>query len=48
MHIKELAKRLGPGRVPARADFARIWEEIYHNWDANQWVWAVSFKVVQP
>lgn len=28
----------------AREIFRSLWESIYKSWDANPWVWAVSFK----
>ena len=32
--------------------FAALWDSInakrYHGWDANDWVWALTFKRVQP
>jgi len=34
----------------ARCAFADLWQSINGpgSWDANPWVWAVSFKVIQP
>ncbi|MGR3970231.1 hypothetical protein [Shewanella sp. 1180_01] len=29
-----------------RAAFLRTWEQIYHNVDANPWVWVVEFRVI--
>lgn len=35
----------------ARGDFARIWDSLNakrgHGWDANPWVWALTFKLLQ-
>lgn len=33
-----------------RADFARLWESINgpDSWTANPWVWAISFKRLEP
>ena len=39
------------GGWSARPAFRRLWDEINaargHPWDANDWVWAVSFSVVE-
>jgi hypothetical protein len=39
-----------PGAHIARNAYARIWEEINGaaSWDANPFVWCISFRVVQP
>ncbi|MCU8105170.1 hypothetical protein L5M38_11555 [Shewanella sp. SM101] len=29
-----------------RAAFLRTWEQIYHNVDANPWLWVVEFRVI--
>jgi hypothetical protein len=30
------------------ASFARLWDSIYGNWNANPFVWVVEFRRVQP
>lgn len=36
----------------ARDEFARLWDSINlkrgYGWDANPWVWAISFKLTKP
>lgn len=36
-----------PIPVSAAAFFESAWHDIYGNWDANPWVWVVSFKRVE-
>lgn len=36
----------GAGTTP-RSAFANLWNSTGGDWDANPWVWAVEFKVVQ-
>ena len=45
-----MAKRLGCCIDDAKPLFASLWESIngQGSWDANPWVWAVSFKRVEP
>jgi hypothetical protein len=45
---KELARLLGPGTMPAKAAFRMLWDSINGPglWDANPWVWALTFKRV--
>jgi hypothetical protein len=50
-HIKELGRILGPGSVPARTDFMRLWDSINskredgkYAWEKNPWVWAIEFN----
>jgi hypothetical protein len=35
---------------PHRAFFSALWESTYGpgSWDRNDWVWALTFKVVKP
>lgn len=37
------------GGMNAREGFRRLWESIYGtgSWDANPWVWVISFDVIQ-
>jgi hypothetical protein len=30
----------------ATTEFKQAWDSIYHNWDANPWVWAYTFERV--
>lgn len=33
----------------AWADFGQTWEQLYPgSWDRNDWIWAISFKRLQP
>lgn len=33
-------------RNEARAAFQELWDSIYRNWDANPWVWSLTFRVL--
>lgn len=47
---RKLAEVLEGGFPTAMTDFITRWEEIHGPgaWDANPWVWALTFKVLQP
>lgn len=36
-----------PAALTNRGAFGKLWDSIYGNWNANPWVWAVTFKIVQ-
>jgi len=43
----EVLEILGPGQIPAKADFSLLWDKINgkkHPWASNPWVWVISFK----
>ncbi|MGI2140816.1 hypothetical protein [Shewanella baltica] len=45
-HSCSAAAKSGGWYEKPRAAFLRTWEQIYHNVDANPWVWVVEFKVI--
>ena len=45
-HSRSAAAKSGGWYEKPRAAFLRTWEQIYHNVDANPWVWVVEFKVI--
>ena len=45
----EVLEILGPGQIPAKADFSLLWDEINgkrHPWASNPWVWVIEFKTL--
>jgi hypothetical protein len=50
VEIYEMAKRIGVTFEDAKPTFACLWESINGagSWDANPFVWAISFKRVKP
>lgn len=46
----DMAYRLGLCIEDAKPLYAQLWESIngVRSWDANPWVWCVSFRVVKP
>ncbi len=44
--MKELARLLGPGRMPARSEFEMLWSRIngIESWAKNPWLWRIEFR----
>jgi hypothetical protein len=49
--MKQLAEALGPGQMPARAEYRMLWDTRNRKrgfgWDVNPFVWAISFRRIQ-
>lgn len=46
----EILKRLGPGQITAKTNFAVLWNKINgktHPWSSNPFVWVIDFKVIK-
>ncbi|MGE6451182.1 hypothetical protein ACQKC5_02125 [Shewanella baltica] len=45
-HSRSAAAKSAGWYEKPRTAFLRTWDQIYHNLDANPWVWVVEFKVI--
>lgn len=45
---KELARLMGPGSFSHKFTFHMLWDEIHgvRAWEANPWVWVITFRRV--
>lgn len=44
--LREVTRHPARTLTSTRSGFSRLWDSVYDSWNANPWVWAVSFRRV--